>query len=218
MPTTFYFPLTGRPPILQTFSSFWTGTSQAFRSKMTTAKSNTTIGVGNIIDIAAGGNTKALDMQFISDPLWGNQSITGTVSGQLMVREYNVNDNVNAIVSSVYVIDNKGTTIRGTGLASGIYGGINEFVNNATHRNAKIFGGQTLTTVNALDGDRICLEIGYNVVAGGGTSPQASAKWGSNATDLPANDETQTSDGAAWFSFNNLNLRFKDTMNCPINS
>jgi hypothetical protein len=175
---------------------------------------------GHQINLGAGASAKHLDVQFISDPLWGDQSINGTVSGQCMVREFATTDNVNAVVSSIRVISNKGDSVRGTPLASGMWAGIDtngEFVNNATHRNVRMFTGETVTTVNALDGDRICLEIGYNVAVGGGTSPQATAKYGTLAADLPVGDESQTSDGAPWFQFNTINLRFKKPIHCEVN-
>lgn len=220
MPTRFYFPATGVPPIIQTPSAFWNDATEGETIRMKTTKGNSTIAIGNIIDLATTQNSKDLDRQFISDPLWGNQVIQGTVSGQLMVREYATTDNVNAIIASIRVISNKGGTVRGTCLNSGIWGGIDsngEFVNNASHRNKIIFSGNSMSPITGLDGDRICLEIGYNVAAGGGTSPQASAKWGENAPDLPSNNEAQTSDGAGWFQMNSVNLKFKKNINCEIN-
>ena len=221
MPTRFYFPSTGNTgPIVNAFGSFWSDSTEGMRARMTTIKGNSPITIGQVVDINAAGSSKDLDLQLISDPLWGNQTINGTVSGQLMCREYATTDNVNAIVAYLTVINNKGGSVRGTLLASGMYAGVDsngEFVNNATHRNSNMFEGNTVTTVNALDGDRICLEIGYNVVAGGGTSPQASAKWGTAAPDLPSNNESQTSDGAGWFQFNDVNLRFKKNLNCEVN-
>lgn len=206
------------PPVGQAFSGFWTSTAEATRSKMTTSKYPlTAIGTGHQLNLGATASSKSLDVQFISDPLWGAQRITGTVSGQMMAREFATTDNVNAVVTALYVINNRGGTLRGVLLTSGMYAGIDsngEFVNNATHRSTNMFEGNTVTAVNALDGDRICLEVGYNVAVGGGTSPQATAKYGTSATDLPMANESQTSDGTPWFQFNHMNLRFKENMVC----
>ena len=117
---------------------------------------------------------------------------------QIMVREYADTDNVAAIYLCVKVVSEDGSTVRGTLLSLNYYAGVSEFINNATHRNKKGADGDSMSDVDAQDGDRIVVEIGYSDAAG--TTPEASAKWGENADDLPEN-ETQTADGAGWIEF-----------------
>lgn len=222
MPTRFYFPVTGVSQKAQpAFDSSWSSnakfnTSGAFRQRMVTIKGTDAITIGRTVNTAATAGAAGLERQLISDALWGDQTINGTVSGQLMTREFATTDNCDMIIPVLRVVNNNGTVVRGTLLGSGNYGGVLEFVNNATCQNKRIFTGQSITTVNALDGDRIVLEIGCgNTTAG--TTPQYACKWGTNAPDLPSNDQSQTTNGAGWFQLNNVNLRFKKSANCEIN-
>lgn len=196
MATRFYFPLDTAAPVNPDFTAAWNYTSEAVRRALASSKGSSSVTAGTQVGPWTAGNY-ALDRQYISAPL-AAQTISGTFKGQLMVREYADTDNVAAVLICVKVVSNDGSTVRGTLLTLNYYGGAAEFINNATHRNKKIADGDALSSVAAQAGDRLVIEIGYSDVSG--TTPEASAKWGENADDLPEN-ETQTTDGAGWIEF-----------------
>lgn len=198
MATRLYLPLDTAAPVNPGFG-VWNYTSEAVRRLLARTKGSSAITIGTRVGPwTATAGQKALDRQYVSDPL-SAQTISGTVAMQLMVREYATADNVNQLILLIKVVSKDGGTLRGTLLALGNYGPTLEFISNATHRNKTGADGDTLTPVDAQEGDRIVVEIGYcNSVAG--TTPEASAKFGENATDLPVN-ETQTTNGAGWIEF-----------------
>lgn len=201
MATTLYFHATAAPPVSPTTDpdAGWTSTSLRVERALNDVKGSSAIAIGSTIDTAAGAGSSGLDRVYVSRRLNGAQTISGTAAMQLMVREFATTDNVDRGLIKAYVVNEAATSITGTLLALGNYGPTLEFINNATCRNKTFADGDAITTVNANDNDRVVLEIGYqNSTAG--TTPQAAAKWGENATDLPVN-ETQTTDGAGWFQF-----------------
>ncbi len=199
MATRFYFPASEAAAATPNFDGGWNYTSEALRRRLAKPKGSSAIAAGTQIGAWTAGQTPehmALDRQYISDPIVGG-TISGTAKGQLMVREHNNGDNVDKLICKAWVMKPDGTS-RGTLLAIAHYGTAGEFINNVSMRNCIIANGDGLSSVDAIDGDRIVLEIGYQ---GTGTAtPEASAKWGENATDLPEN-QTQTTDGAGWFEF-----------------
>jgi hypothetical protein len=207
--TRMYFPATTAAAVSPTYDTGWNYNSEAGRYKLVSTKGSSAITVGTRIGAwTATAGQKALDRQYVSDPLSGAQTVSGTVKLQLMVREYATSDNVDQIILVMTVVSNDGGTVRGTLLSIGNYASTGEFINNATHRNKKGADGDSLNSVSAQDGDRIVVEIGYSNSTSA-TSPEGSAKWGENATDLPE-DETQTTNGAGWIEFS-ANLTFQAT-------
>jgi hypothetical protein len=208
MPTRLYFPASDASPLpSQAFDTSWNYTSEATRTKLNNTKGVSAITIGTQIGPWTSGQ-KALDRQLISTRMAAGNSFTfagATMSGQLMVREYNNGDNVTATFIVVKIISEDGSTVRRTWRSSAIFNSA-EFINNATHRNKTLASSLTTDTTDytTVLGDRLLIEIGYSDTAG--ASPEASAKWGENATDLPVN-ETQTTDGAGWFEFLN-NITF----------
>lgn len=198
MVTRFYFPLSTGSPMSPTQDGGWNYTSELTRGWLAHVKGSSAITIGTQVGPwTATAGQKAVDRIFVSDPLFGDQTISGTCKGYLMVREYATTDNADQILIKLYVLQPDGSTIRGTCLTLGSYGPTAEFINNVTHRNKAMANGDTITSVNAISGDRIVLEIGYSNSTAG-TTPEASAKWGENATDC-AENETGTTDAAGWF-------------------
>lgn len=196
--TRMFFPLDTAADVSPGFDLGWSDSTEGVRRKWVSAKGASAITVGQVVDLAAAGNTADLDRQYVSAPLAGAQTVSGTVKGVLMTREYAGTDNVDSITLILKVVSNDGGTLRCTLLALGDYFTRAEFVNNATHRNKRIADGDSITSCSALDGDRLVVEVGYKVASGGGTTPQVSAKWGENAADC-AENETNTANCAGWF-------------------
>lgn len=201
MATRFYFPLDTAADVSPGFDSGWNYTTEALRRKMVTAKGASAITVGTQVGPWTAGQIpehRALDRQYVSAPIAAQTLSISTVKGQLMVREYAVQDNVDKIILMAKVVSNDGGTVRGTLFAIGSGGLAGEFINNLSHRNKTLADGDATLLVVAEAGDRIVVELGYE-----GTStatPEASAKWGEDATDLPE-EETQTTNGAGWIEF-----------------
>lgn len=201
MPTRFYFPATEAAAITPTQDAGWQYVSEFVRRRLAHVKGTSAITIGTQIGPWT-SNDFALDRQYISDPM--NAGITFTsgstsMSGQLMTREYATADNVNTIRWGVRVLSEDGSTVRAT-IRSIAQSTNAEMINNATHRNFSINFSTCSASYTTVAGDRLCIEIGYQDSVG--TTPEASAKWGENATDLPVN-LTQTTDGAGWIEFSN---------------
>jgi hypothetical protein len=215
MPTRLYFANGQMPPVAPAFSGAWFGATAGTRYVLKPWKDGVTPAVGDTISINATLNRPELDRQYVTYGLDGPQTIAGLCSGQLMVREFAANDDVNQVRLCAKVVSNDGATVRGTLLDLANYGPTAEFISNASLRNKTIVSGAgnvSVNSINAEDGDRIVLEIGY-ACAAGGTTPQAAAAWGGGAyssPDLPIN-ETQTTAAAGWFDLGSVNLRFRQT-------
>lgn len=212
MATRFYFPVSTGSPMSPTQDAGWNYTSEITRGWLSHVKGSSAITLGT--RIGAWSNTagqRACDRIFVSDPLFGDQTISGTCKGQVQVQEFATTDNADQIIIKLYVLQPNGTTIRGTCLTIGAYGLTAEFISNATagtgnKRNKRIADGDTITSVNAISGDRLVLEIGYaNSTAA--TTPEAQANWGETGTDLPE-DETTTAAAPGWFELS-ANLIFE---------
>jgi len=144
---------------------------------MTVAKANTAA-------------TNALMRQYISKPLAGSQTISGTVKGTVRCSESGVNDNLDRVWMKLILVSNDGSTLRGAFLNLGGYGPQNEW--DTTLEARRIADGDSITSQAVTDGDRIILEIGeYNTNAGSGVSGDMS--FGDDSgTDLGDNETDQT--------------------------
>lgn len=195
-----YFPAATAAPVGVSPDAGWNYTSERLERSFALIKGTSAIAIGTQVGpwTATAGQT-ALDRTYVSPPL-AAQEISGTVSMQLMVREYAGTDNVDQVRLVIKVVSNDGGTVRAT-LYSGNGSTTAEFVNNVTHRNFTAANALALSSYTCVAGDRLAVEIGYrNSTAG--TTPEASAKWGENAAVLPVNN-TQTTDGAPWIDFSN---------------
>jgi hypothetical protein len=202
MATRLYFPASDAPAITPGFHADWTYTSEALRRRLAHVKGSSAITAGTQIGAWTPGQ-KALDRQYISTRMAAGVTFTispgGSYKCNLMVREYATADNIDRLLVGVRVVSEDGNTVRAV-LRVPLSSNPTEFINNATHRNQRCsttFIGLATGYTTVL-GDRLVVEIGYQ--DNSGTSPEASAKWGENATDLPEND-TQTTDGAGWIEF-----------------
>ena len=200
-----WFPTTEAPAVSPAFQTGWEDTTEGERRKLRNVKGSDTITVGQTVDIVEDSSNQDLDRQFTSTRMAAGVAFTSgitAVSSQLMVREINNNDDVDKCILGIRIVSDDGLTLRATLLAVANYGVTAEFVNATTMRNKTCADGDTITaSYTTVAGDRIVVEIGYQT-DGEESTPQAAAKWGDNATDLPVN-ETQTTDGAGWIEFSN---------------
>jgi hypothetical protein len=205
--TRLYFSSSESAPISPSLKGSWGYTSEMSRYKLNDVKGSSAIATGTQIGPWTSGIT-AIDRQYTTTRMSAGITFTAsttTYKMQLMVREFNNNDNSDRIALGIYVVSEDGTTIRATLKTLGT-GTTGEFINNASYRN-KSYSTSSTSIANSYttaEGDRLVIEIGYTDNAG--STPEASAKWGENATDLPEN-ETQTTNGAGWIQFSN-NITF----------
>ncbi len=210
MATRWYFPATASNTsgLTPSFDAGWNYNSEAARADFAKTKGSSAIAAGTLIGAwtATAGQT-ALDRQFISAPL-AAQTISGTFSLMLMTREGAGTDNVDRIITGLYVVNSSGTKVA-TLKTIGNSGTTLEFVANATHRTHTGANAAALTSYSCALGDRIVAEIGYSN-SGSATTPEASAKWGENATDATLADNATTADRAGWIEFS-ANLAYAPT-------
>lgn len=140
--------------------------------------------------------------QFISPPLNGNQTISGAIKGQMKASESTSAASDLRAQVVIRVLSNDGTTVRGTLVASDTAALSSEFALN-TRTNRKFPRGSpvTPTSVNALDTDRIVVEIGYRKHENNTSNRTGIIQIGNpTGTDL-SEDETSTAADTPWIEF-----------------
>lgn len=202
--TRLYFPASSASDVNPAFNG-WADSTQGVRRELANTKGSSAIAAGTTIDITEDTGNRELDRQYVSNPMIAGVVFTSgstTVASVVMMRELAGTDDVDKCILSLRVFSEDGNTLRATILTLGNYGPVLEFVANASHRNKRCADGDTLTgSYTTVAGDRLVVEVGY-AADGAETTPQASAKWGENATDC-AENETNTTDCAGWIELSN---------------
>lgn len=196
MATRFYLPSSGAAAVSPAFDAEWERTADADRIACVTAKSSTAMTTKTFEESTASAHD-VLARQYVSAPLSGAQTITGTVKGQARAAENDLEINARSQLI-IRVVSNDGATVRGTLLAADTGALANEWATALTNRFFPRTAGSALTSVAALDGDRIVLEIGTRAHASPLAADQYSIRFGdTGAADL-AEDETTTADNVPW--------------------
>jgi hypothetical protein len=193
----FYFPASTAAAVSPAFDANWTFTSEAARFKLADTKGSSAITTGTQIGPWTSGQIP-LDRQYVSTRMDAGVVFTAASSAfqsQIMTREYATNDDITTWVMIIRVVSEDAATVRATLYANTNATGT-EYINNATHRNQGYPATLMTGSYTTVSGDRLVIEMGF-ADDGAATTPEASAKWGENATDLPI-DNTQTTDGAGW--------------------
>jgi hypothetical protein len=196
--TRLYLPSTGDVNITPGFAA-WGLTTSADRRRATISKTGTAL--TNKASAAVGVTTTrdVLLRQYLSDPLSGPQTVAGTVKGVARTLESLATANAQAQLT-IKVVSKDGTTVRGTLLALSTAGATSEFTTALTNRKYPVAWASTvaLSSVSALDGDRIAVEIGARFIATTVATTTATVNFGdAPATDI-AEDETSTTANAPW--------------------
>jgi len=182
-----------------------TGANLSLRAKVgvnvTHALATTTIAAQG-----TSGNDTLLN-QYISPPLDSNQTITGTVKGQVRMSESAAGLDARAQII-IRVIDSGGT-VRGTLLAEDTAALSSEFATSLTNRNVPRGGAVAVTSVAAQTGDRIVIEVGarQHATAAGNV---AMSIGDTVSGDLPENQTTTTA-LAPWVEFSQTITFTNDT-------
>ena len=193
MATRFYFPSSGSAPVSTAFSSVWTPAlvnTQPSRP-LVTSKSNTALATLTHAEAVATNPAQNPVAQFISGTLDVDQTITGTFSGILFGSESSASANASLQVV-VRVVSGDGAIERGV-LYSGHATANSTTVADAwgsefgTANSTRTMPITNVTSVNALAGDRIVVEVG---------SRNSNSSTTSYSTTLQFGDPTATSDYA----------------------
>jgi hypothetical protein len=139
--------------------------------------------------------------QFVSQPLMA-QTISGTIKGQVSIRETATSDDYVAAVA-VRIIQSDGTQ-RGVALAPTSPSGLsNELATTLTNRSLRDSGGGatiSLSSVTASEGDRIVVEIGYRQDSAATAQGQMAVAGATATVEMPEND-TDTATKYTWVQF-----------------
>jgi hypothetical protein len=205
-PTRFYLEASGSTAAAvspATDASWHDATSLLERLATSPTKAGTTLAnkAGNASATGL-ADRNVLHMQYVSAPLVGDQTISGTVKGIIRGAEANLAANMRTQLV-IRVCSNDGSTFRGTLRASDSEALASEFT--TTHTTRKIpmawtSPGETLTPVDALNGDRLVFEIGIRKHGSSG-SYWATMLFGSSSGSDFAEDETQTTTLNPWLEF-----------------
>lgn len=204
MATRLYGVASAAAPVSPGFDAGWSSTSGAVRRKLSTSKSAATETRAGVA-VTSGAGNETLGFQLISEPLDGAQSVSGTVSIAVRWRELATSDNIQARVRKVYVVSNDGSTVRGTCLALGNHSVTTE-PTVTTLAGFPFANATAITTVSALDGDRIVVELGLGMTTTG-TTPQYDMVIGGSGTDHTL-AEQNTAGTVPWVEFS-ANLVFQ---------
>lgn len=205
MATRLYFLPTTVPAQSPAFDTY-TSTVEAQRRKLLTAAQG-----GKVVatetwqgNLTSGATNTSLMAQFISEPLDVNQTITGSYTLMVRARELTATDNIDSRNTAIKVYSGDGTTLRGTLRANAVSGGATEWGTALTGIQFATLG--SLTSVSALAGDRIVLEVAARMSATG-TTPQWEIAIGGNGTDH-ANTNGDTTGTVPWLEFSQ-NITFQ---------
>ena len=203
MTTRLYFGFDA-PIVSPTADASWESALSFVRRTLTTTKLSTATAT-EALAVATNSNTPAgavdvVILQATSAPLSGNQTISGAIKGQMRMLESATAADLR--VQCVIWVRKADGTSRGTLVASDASALSHEFdATTKTNRAFPLGAPVTPTTVNALDTDRIVVEVGYRKHESATTSRTGTLQSGNgNLTDLPE-DETTTTDGAPWIEF-----------------
>lgn len=198
MATRFYLPSTGAAAVNPTNFDDWTVNDNIGNLACVTTKILSSLSTD--ANTSVDENYSHCLRQFVSASISGDQTITGTVSAVVMGSKYANQGDVSGSRLRVVVVDSAGTTLRGTLLS--LYAGSSEFYDSLTNR--LLANAVGVSSVAALNGDRIVIQIG--VYGGGGTAAKRKAQYrfgDASGSDLQLDDST-TDDYNPWveLSFN----------------
>lgn len=203
MATRFYFEseYTFAEMAAMAFDSSWELTTSGFRNRLTRTKRRSAFASSTRSETSA-AVVDVLDGSWVSDPLQA-QSISGNVKGIMRALESNIAADMRAQLL-IKVVSYDGATVRGTLLAHDVSALSNEFATTLTNRKFPLNwsgAGAVLSSVSALDGDRIVVELGvraHNVVT---TSYSFTVEFGTASSSDCDENETDTLQYCPWIEF-----------------
>jgi hypothetical protein len=192
MATRYYFPASGSPAVTPPTPTGWTVTTSFTTLPMSGTKTNTALANGSARSKGSTAQPSTrLDRVYVG-PQIGAQTITGTFSAVFMGAESGITDG-SWLDIHIKIVSSDGQTVRGTlyagspANASGTGTGADNGEWPKTGSDAtRIKNALTLTSVTALNGDRVVIEMGW----------KADSSSSAGTTYLRYGDPTATSDYA----------------------
>lgn len=180
------------PAISPSVKGSWTVTTGNLAKAIDRLKADASVSLGLTQSFAA-----ALFYRFVSKPLAGDQTIAGTLDAALMASRGSAGSG--GFRFFAYVTQGDSTTLsRGTLLNIANDGAVWP----TAEAGVQFSSVKALTSVSALDGDRIVIELGSQGASG---SPTQTIRRGGTGADLTNGDTDTTHPG--WFEFSQ-DLRF----------
>lgn len=181
----------------------WVRTTEGVRRCMTLVKDGSAMVSQTIwANGAAAVDESALARQFISDPLRAGITFltTDTIKCYIRCAESATNDNINRQPLCLKLISMDGQTLRATLKALGHIGpNTTEWIVTTLTNKALADGDALGAGATTLSGDRLCLEVGGQASAAGGTSVTGTMSFGGNGASDLLEDETGTTALNPWF-------------------
>ena len=161
----------------------------------------------------SGGTTNAGDDFLLGVYRWelGAQTITGTVSGVIRMRE-EYGSGLYSASTTLSVQSSDFATVRGV-LRSQTTGDLTGTETNGLE-NTRIFNGESVSSVAASNGDWLVLECAMINPTGIGGTRYVQMEFGENAADLSFND-TGITQGAPWLEFSQTLLAKDESASTP---
>lgn len=205
-------------PFTVGFDASWNKSAGAATYYLSTARDNSGMATTAIAQLTLGPNLIAL-RQFISAPLDKDQTISGTIKGQ--VRAIENNSALNATIAvGIRVVSRDGSVVRGTLLGvtasddtSATPPEMAVALTNRRFQDASENFSITLSSLDCKEGDRIVVEVGYreNNTTTNTTQTGGMSFGDDSATDLPENSTTTTANNP-WIEFSQ-DITFKSWSN-----
>lgn len=152
---------------------------------------------------AAAGPANIGIVQLLTHPLDVDQAIAGTLTGQLQARESNAA--ANAMTQVIAYVRQPDGSVRGVLYAGHSAALSSELATSYTNRTLPLLAlaPVSLSSVNALAGDRIVIELGVRKLEAGTTSRTYGIRVGTDASsgDLPVDETTTTEFYRPWIEF-----------------
>ncbi len=214
MATRFYFNVTKAADLAlsRPLNGFWEVNASVLQTtrRLTTTRYGGAV-IGPTVTVGNGTNPNdQLWFQGISDPL-AAQTISGTLTGVMVVRESNTSANLTTKVR-IYVVNKSGTVV------ATLYDGSGQSTEwnspSANTRGFWDFGSASISSYTCSGGDRIVVEIGCRV-ASTRTADTAYMYLGDQSTtsDLPTGDASSNNQTLSpWIQFSgNLTFGYTET-------
>lgn len=201
MVTRYYLPSSGAAEVSPAYTGDWDDTSVATQLKCSTSKIASAMTNFTGSTNASILSNEILLVQYVSDPI-GQQTISGTVKGQIRCIESNASANAK-IALCIKVVSNDSSIIRGylAGNNANIINSATEILTALTNTPLKDFITTPidLTSVACNNNDRIVIELGFG--ESGIDVYNISMNFGDDSgTDLPE-DATDTNPYNPWIEF-----------------
>jgi hypothetical protein len=190
--------------IAPSFDASWESVPTAVRLRLQTQKWGAPLASSARSETSASSSYDVAHWQLISEPLLADVTISGTVKGIIRALESAAAADLCAQML-IKVVSRDGGTVRGTLLAHDGSALSNEF-DAATLTNRKFprnwsGAGTALSSVAALAGDRIVVEIGWRAYNASSTSYTGTLEIGDSGSAWLAEDETSTIQDNPWIEF-----------------